>query len=710
MEGWLFDCYSDDERNRIVVWIKDEETRKLEYRYVPYFYVGGTDLTQLAKQIDGDENFKVQFERKRTAPSMKELNLLKISSSNFRMLKRLAEDIYSTGAHSSFMLYDVDVPYEQRFMIDRGIFPFARISVSGGDNIACIDSYSDLDYDMPELNVCRMNAVVSENDNGQFISEINVDDTAIRGDERHTLLETARILNERNIDIILTEGGDGNFIRQMYRRASDFSFHSFTLGREEGLRKSYSSKSYTTYGRVMYKPSPAMLKGRIHIDVNTSFLFLESGICGLAEVSRLSLIGLQQMARLSPGTAISSMETTEALKRSVAVPWKKNRPEDFKKATELMVSDRGGFIFTPRVGFHTGVYGVDFSSLYPSIMVAENISVDTLNCGCCRAISERVPGLSYHFCRKRKGIVPAVADMLIARRRHYKRTGGEEATDRSNALKWVLVTSFGYTGYRNAKFGSIECHESINAYGREILLKTVRIAEELNFSVLHGIVDSLWVRGKGDINAFAERVEEETGIPLCMEGMYRWIVFLANKGNGEGSLNRYYGEFEDGGMKLRGIEVRRSDTPGLVRFAQSVLLEKLRGASDMGDFLSRASEGVLEIKEIVRNVERGKYPLEELVITRRVSKNVDEYVTENEQKLALAALRLRGIDRHAGEAVRFIIATAGGRNRVVPEQFFSSGEIYDVSYYTRLVARAVSTLLSPFGYTEEKVISAFKRS
>jgi len=57
---------------------------------------------------------------------------------------------------------------------------------------------------------------------------------------------------------------------------------------------------------------------------------------------------------------------------------------------------------------------------------------------------------------------------------------------KQNLLKWLLVTSFGYMGYNKARFGRIECHESITAYGREILLQTIDLAEEMGFEILHG--------------------------------------------------------------------------------------------------------------------------------------------------------------------------------------------------------------------------------
>jgi DNA polymerase, archaea type len=58
----------------------------------------------------------------------------------------------------------------------------------------------------------------------------------------------------------------------------------------------------------------------------------------------------------------------------------------------------------------------------------------------------------------------------------------------------MLVTCFGYTGYRNAKFGQIQVHERITETSRELLMRRSRrgLAENMGYEVLHGIVDCLW--------------------------------------------------------------------------------------------------------------------------------------------------------------------------------------------------------------------------
>ncbi|EQD51983.1 DNA polymerase 2 (DNA polymerase II), partial [mine drainage metagenome] len=109
-----------------------------------------------------------------------------------------------------------------------------------------------------------------------------------------------------------------------------------------------------------------------------------------------------------------------------------------------------------------------------SIMVHHNLSLETLDCPCCPGSPHVAPGLGYRSCTLREGLVPRTLRPIVERRLHFKRrkreTTGKERErydELGKAWKWVLVTSFGYQGYRNARFGRIECHEAINAYARE---------------------------------------------------------------------------------------------------------------------------------------------------------------------------------------------------------------------------------------------------
>ena len=100
------------------------------------------------------------------------------------------------------------------------------------------------------------------------------------------------------------------------------------------------------------------------------------------------------------------------------------------------------------------------------------------------------------------GIVPKALKLVVSKRLTYKRLR-EETQDpklkevydkRQAALKWILVTCFGYLGYKNAKFGTVDGHIGVCAFGRDAFLKAARMAESRGFEVIHGIVDSLWLK------------------------------------------------------------------------------------------------------------------------------------------------------------------------------------------------------------------------
>ena len=126
-------------------------------------------------------------------------------------------------------------------------------------------------------------------------------------------------------------------------------------------------------------------------------------------------------------------------------------------------------------------------------------------------------------------------------------------------LKGMLVTCFGYTGYKDAKFGRIEMHEGITGQARGILLQTKDIAEIMGFRVLHGIVDCLWVQGS-PVDALKERVERETGLLLEVDH-FDWIVLLP-LADGFGAYNRYSAG-PDGSIKVRGITAKEARRTGV---------------------------------------------------------------------------------------------------------------------------------------------------
>ncbi len=365
---------------------------------------------------------------------------------------------------------------------------------------------------------------------------------------------------------------------------------------------------------------------------------------------------------------------------------------------------------------HEGLYELDFSSLYPSIMVKFNISPECLDCSCCDTNAIPVPGLRYHLCASRIGLIPRVLRPILERRRYYKKMKREPGPlqemyrDRDVILKWLLVTCFGFTGYKNARYGRIECHEAINAIARDLLVRTMEIAESHGYDVVHGIVDSIWLRTHEDadpIRLVIDHIAGSTGLTIELEGRYKWIAFLPCKTTGVGALNRYYGLLENGEFKLRGIELRRHDTPPFINAAQEAMLGVLSEAGTAAEFHERIPKAVDVLRVVAKRILDNAIPLREFVLTKSVTKALDEYVVLTATVAALRQLKDRGFTTEPGESVRYVVTDMKSRDyaaKVKVAEFLEGSERVDKWEYIRLLARSGQTLLAPFGYTEERLV------
>jgi DNA polymerase I len=406
------------------------------------------------------------------------------------------------------------------------------------------------------------------------------------------------------------------------------------------------------------------------------------------------------------------MQIREARSRDVLVPCRAWRPELFKTASTLDTADRGGTTFAPEVGVHEDVYELDFASLYPNIIRTRNISPETVRCGCCE--TDDVPGLDYSIC-ERDGYLPEVLGPLIDARSEIK-AEIPEADDRdrleaaSSAIKWILVSCFGYQGFSNAKFGRIECHEAINAFAREILLDAKTALEDAGWHVVHGIVDSIWVtpadgREQRPLEEVAREVSTEVGIELEYECAFEWVAFCPMRNSDSGALTRYFGKrrgetYPDAGLgnasKTRGIEGRQRSTSAWVEDVQN---EALRVFDE-----TRSPEAVCDVlRRRLRELREGVVDPSGPVIDNRVSKDVDEYAMETLTVAALKRVRIEGAGLAPGQTVRYVVVDADARGAARVRLEFEELERYDTGWYEEAAVRAIESVLAPVGWREGKI-------
>ena len=159
----------------------------------------------------------------------------------------------------------------------------------------------------------------------------------------------------------------------------------------------------------------------------------------------------------------------------------------------------GGYVKEPVKGLHTGIFYFDFRSLYPSIIIAKNISPDTLveddneNC-------HITPEFGYKFMKAPQGFIPSVVAQLLENRIRIKSIMAESTDSREiqvlnfqqEGFKRLTNTIYGLYNHSTFRWYSIECSEAITSWGRDFLQKTMENAEKHGFKVLYADTDGFY--------------------------------------------------------------------------------------------------------------------------------------------------------------------------------------------------------------------------
>ena len=706
--GWLFDIYPNE--TNLTLWLIGEDGKR--HRFVQDFaaavYAAGPAprLRALWRWLQEQPVpvHLLRLERKDVFLGMTVVLAVEIIQPV--KLDGLFRDMVK--AFPDLTYYDGDISLPLRYAAAFGVFPLAqvRMEVQGEKvvNITPMDTPWDIEPVAAPLRILSLepDCDPAHGDPKAIIVSYERAQYSISLANSVPLLVGLRAdLKRYDPDVILTSWGD-TWLMPLLLRLSKESGTTLPLNRDETQavveRKEHT---YFSYGQIVYRGRQVQLRGRWHLDKHNAMLWNDYGMAGVLEMARVTRQPVQDAARLSPGTGISSMQFVTALQKCILIPWHKNQAETPKTSMELMRSDMGGMVYQPTVGLHRDVGGIDFVSMYPGIMVRFNISPEVPRAG---------PPQSLEPGEGEPGIIPMTLSPLLNKRLALKsalltlnkydcRRPVYQAL--ASAQKWLLVTCFGYLGYKNARFGRIEAHEAVTAYGREALMRAKEAAEDLDYEILHMYVDGLWVQKEGcktpkDFKALLEDIMERTGLPISLDGVYRWVVFLGSRVDERVPVaNRYFGVFQDGSIKVRGIEARRRDTAPFISETQMSIMEILAKAEDadaLKEVLPKALAFVHKMTEALRT---GRVPLEKLLVSQKLSRELGEYSSPSPAARAVRQLEATGREVMPGQRVRFLytLGKPGVRAWDVPDQ--PDSRCVDVKRYQTLLKRAVDTVLDP---------------
>jgi DNA polymerase-2 len=722
--GWLLDLFADPQGG-VILWLLGDDGgryRLLQPFPITFYAAGPTSRLRTLWRFLESHPTPVTLSKteRRDLFQPQPLTVLAIQVTQPALQPRLFQQVVQNFPDLTY--YNADVQLTLRYAAAHQVFPLARCRVRVDDSgqvseIAALDSPWELDPESPPLRVLSLEPDSDPAHAAPTHLSLRFERFAYRlplTPVRPLLIGLRSIINRHDPDLLLTSWGDTWLMPHLL----DLSHQTnllLPLNRESSLAPAHRpERTYFSYGQVIYQGRQVHLFGRWHIDRYNAMLFHDYGMHGVYELSRVTSLPVQTAARVSPGSGISAMQILTALRLGILVPWHKQQAERPKTLLDLMRADQGGLVYQPTIGLHHDVAEIDFISMYPSIMVHFNISPETV--GSSRAIADAAPKLGAPGSISEQGLVPQTLAPLLEKRLALKtRLATLPAWHplrrvyqaRASAHKWLLVTCFGYLGYKNARFGRIEAHEAVTAYGREALLRAKEAAEDLGFNVLHLYVDGMWIAKPGasqvaDFQPVLEAISDRTGLPVALEGIYRWLAFLFSRQDARVPVaNRYFGVFQDGSIKVRGIEARRRDTPPFIACTQAEMLAELARVSRDDPINVYLPRILALLRSKLTALRTCCLPLEQLLVAQKLSRTLDEFRTPSPVARAVAQLQAAGKSTSPGERVRFLYTRGepGVYAWNLPEP--PDPASVDVERYSELLLRAATTLLEPFGFREQ---------
>ncbi len=384
----------------------------------------------------------------------------------------------------------------------------------------------------------------------------------------------------------------------------------------------------------------------------------------------------------------------------------------------------GGYVHEVTGGRYPWVAVLDFKSMYPSIMISNNICHTTRvdNDDTSTEVNQSPSGTKFLKKEVREGLVPRLLEDLMTQRDHHKAMM-KSVTDESErlfhdqmqyAVKILMNTFYGVFASAFYRFTHPDIGSAITAWARFNIKKIINTLDEEGHPVVYSDTDSIFVsspeEGKDALVSFghelANRFTKEGAELEFEKGL---SVFFSH-----GAKKRYVGRvvWPEEELLIRGYEVRRTDSFDLLNTTMMGTFERILDGDEEGAYK--------HVINLIRSVKAGEVDVADLILSRsckgKVLKDgtVDFSVYANPDGLPYvqaAKKRIaRGLPFTPGMKVSYIVTAAkgeDGRQTVEPWLVTETGDsppVPDWLFYAERLARAMGRITEVYGWTKKDLL------
>lgn len=433
-------------------------------------------------------------------------------------------------------------------------------------------------------------------------------------------------------------------------------------------------------------------------------------------LSRISKTPPGDVSRYQVSAWIRNLIYFEHRRRGWLIPNKEDvisaKGEVYTKALIKGKKYAGAIVIEPKAGIYPEVYVLDFASLYPSIIKRWNLSYETVRCpdeGQKNDPKNRpVSGLQHWVCSNTRGLMSLIVGLLRDMRVYvYKKLAKSEQNPRLRdyynvvqaALKVFINASYGVFGAEIFPLYCPPLAELVTALGRMAIAKTISKALELGLAPIYGDTDSLFLYSpnKEKLNELIDWVEEELGIDIELDKVYRILALSGRKKN-------YAGILQDGSVDMKGLVGKKRNTPDIAKDAVKDVVKIFSSIGTINDVNKALEEIKGKVKEYYVMIRNKEVPLDKLTMKVALNKPLSEYTKNTPQHVKAAMLLEKyGIRVNPGDIIFFVKTNT--KEGVKPVQLARIDEI-DVDKYVEYLKTSLEQILDALNIPFENIVGA----
>lgn len=442
------------------------------------------------------------------------------------------------------------------------------------------------------------------------------------------------------------------------------------------------------------------------IDTEYILMILQNNLSFLLASSKFLGLPLFDLSRMNARQLVEWYLIKNAKEKNIIVPNKPNE-QIIMQRISLKKAKMPSIKTTP--GIYTNIITFNFEQLYPAIIAAHNICSEGLNCQDCISERIKIDEEIIWFCKTKKGFIPEVLDDLLSRMFRIidilKNVEDEKKKKiLQNRLEIIKIISNAFYlnfSHSTSRWFNKKLYEATLHFGSRYITLICDIIKEKGFEIIYCDSKRTFIsqneKSSNDVKELIDFIN--TSLPGIMEmqteSVYERAIFVDDK---KRAL------LKDHKIDMIGFDFGEDFCFYAKRTQYNVLKLILQNGT--------ITQALSFIKNTISELRNHKVAVEDLIIYRVISKNIEDYTEPHPHVEVAKEMRAKNYVIGPGSVIKYVITLGIGpieQRAKIPSEI-KKENIDSRFYIENQIIPSVEDVFSLFKISKEEILLSKSQS